>query len=392
MWYTDSADAENLWGNSLMKMKKNEIEEEQLYSGIYEEEITEPFNPKDVDIISQPMVISNIIDQLKCGDILLEPDFQRHPDLWNDKQQSRLIESLMIRIPLPTFYFDSTDDDKLIVVDGLQRLYAIKRFMVLEHDDEARLALTDLEYLKEYEGKKFEELPPVMQRRIKTQTLMTYVIRPGTPDKVRTSIFTRINTGGLTLKPAEIKNSVYRGQAANLLKELAYSEEFKKATRNKIDSRRMLDCEFVNRFLAFYLLGTEQYSGNLEDYLNDVMILLQKASKATIEKCRRDFLKAMKYAACIFSDKAFRKITANGRYGMINKPLYDAVTVNLAKLSVQECDELLIKKDKLMDKYFELLKNKKFTSIITSGTAAIDNVRNRHSAIYNLFQEVLKDD
>ena len=77
--------------------------------------------------------------------------------------------------------------------------------------------------------------------------------------------------------------------------------------------------------------------------MNDGMIRLQKESKATIEKCRVDFLKAMKYAACIFGDIAFRKITANDRYGMINKPLYDAVTVNLAKLSVQDCKNLLKK-------------------------------------------------
>ena len=154
----------------------------------------------------------------------------------------------------------------------------------------------------------------------------------------------------------------------------------------------MLDCEFVNRFLAFYLLGTEAYSGNLEDYLNDAMIRLQKESKATIRKCRTDFLKAMKYAACIFDDIAFRKITANGRYGMINKPLYDAVTVNLAKLSVQDCKRLLKKKDKVMEKYAALLKDKTFSSIITSGTAAIDHVRIRHSEIGKLFQEVLEDD
>lgn len=267
-------------------VKRCDVEEELLYSETGKKEITEPFNPKDVDIIPQPMVISNIIDQLKYGDIILEPDFQRRPGLWNDKQQSRLIESLIIRIPLPTFYFDSTDDDKFIVVDGLQRLYALKRFMVLDRDDENRLALTDLEYVHEYEGKKFEELPTNIQRRINTQTLTAYVIRPGIPDKVRTSIFTRINTGGLTLEPAEIKNSVYRGQAANLLKELAHSNEFVKATRNKIDSSRMLDCEFVNRFMAFYLLGIKKYSGNLEDYLNDAMGQLQKAPASTIDRCR----------------------------------------------------------------------------------------------------------
>lgn len=370
----------------------DEIEEEQLYTEACEQEIVEPFNPKDVDIISQPMVISNIIDQLKYGDIILDPDFQRHPDLWSPRQQSRLIESLIIRIPLPTFYFDGTDDDKLIVVDGLQRLYAIKRFMALDIDDTDRLVLTELEYLKEYEGRKFEELPPSIQRRIKTQSLTAYIIRPGTPDKVRTSIFTRINTGGLTLEPAEIKNSVYRGQAASLLKELAHSDEFVKATRNKIDSRRMLDCEFVNRFLAFYLLGVEQYSGNLEDYLNNVLIRLQKESESVIKKCRIDFLKAMKYAADIFGDIAFRKINANERYGKINKPLYDAVTVNLARLSVQDCERLLRNKDKLLLNYMKLLRNKKFVDIITSGTATISNVEGRYHAIYELFQEELRDD
>lgn len=375
-----------------MDIESCAIEEEQLYLDTDEEEITEPFNPKDVDIITQPMVISNIIDQLKYGDILLEPDFQRRPDLWNSTQQSRLIESLMIRIPLPSFYFDSTDDDKLIVVDGLQRLYAIKKFMVLDLNDKDRLALTGLEYLKEYEGKKFEDLPSSIQRRIKTQSLTAYVIRPGTPDRVRTSIFTRINTGGLTLTPAEIKNSVYRGQAANLLKELAHSEEFVKATRKKIDPSRMLDCEFVNRFLAFYLLGTEQYSGNLEDYLNEVMIRLRKEPKSTIEKCRIDFLKAMKYIANIFGEIAFRKITANGRYGRLNKPLYDAITVNMAKLSEKECEQLLVKKDKLLEEYDKLLKDKKFVNIITSGTAAIDNVKGRHNAIYKIFRKVLADD
>lgn len=374
------------------EMKPDEVEEEQLYSEIYEEEIVEPFNPKDVDIISQPMVISNIVEQLKYEDILLEPDFQRHPDLWSPKQQSRLIESLIIKIPLPTFYFDSTKDDKLIVVDGLQRLYAIKRFMVLEREDPDRLVLTDLEYLQEYEGKIFEELPPGIQRRIKSQILTAYIIRPGTPDKVRTSIFTRINTGGLTLEPAEIKNSVYRGQAANLLKELAHSDEFIKATRNKIDSSRMLDCEFVNRFLAFYLLGIKNYSGNLEDYLNNVMSRLQSESKSTIEKCRVDFLKAMKYSSDIFGDIAFRKLNKDERYGRINKPLYDSITVNLAKLSIDDCEKLLRKKNTLLEKYNILLKDQKFVDIITSGTAAIINVKGRYKTIHKLFQEVLVND
>ena len=368
------------------------VEEEILYNGSEDGVITEPFNPKDVDIISQPMTISNLADRLEYGDIILDPDFQRRPDLWDAGKQSRLIESLIIRIPLPTFYFDSTEDDKLIVVDGLQRLNAIRRFIVLKPEDPDRLVLEKLEYLKEYEGYSFEMLPTSIRRRIKEQLITAYVIRPGTPDKVRTSIFTRINTGGLTLEPAEIKNSVYRGQAANLLKELAHSAEFIQATRGKIDSRRMLDCEFVNRFLAFYLLGTERYEGNLEDFLNNVLIRLQKETPEEIDKCREAFFRSMRYARDIFGEHAFRKINADGRYGQINKPLFDAVSVNLAKLSAADCEALLAGKEKLKKKYTALLKNEKFVDIITRGTATISNVRSRHKNLDKIFHEVLSDD
>lgn len=369
-----------------------EVESEFLYDGNDEGIITDPFNPKDVDIVSQPMVIANIVESLKDGDIILDPDFQRIPDLWDSQKQSRLIESLIIRIPLPTFYFDAGTNEKLIVVDGLQRLYAIKRFMALEKDDPQRLFLTGLEYLTEYNGRSFEMLPSNIQKRIKSQVITAYIIRAGTPDKVRTSIFTRINTGGLTLQPAEIKNSVYRGQAADLLKELAHSEEFIQATRGKIASSRMLDCEFVNRFLAFYLLGVELYEGNLEDFLNNVMIRLQKESDDVLDKCRADFLKAMRYAKKIFGDSAFRKINANDKYGRINKPLYDAVSVNLAKLSERDCARLLEKREKLNVRYKRLLKDKKFVDIITNGTAKILNVQDRYKKINVIFQEVLADD
>ena len=105
-------------------MSNNSVEKENLYDKNVLEKglITDPFNPKDVDIVSQVMAISNILDRLEHDEIILEPDFQRYKNLWDDQKQSRLIESLIIRIPLPSFYFDYDEDDHLIVVDGLQRL------------------------------------------------------------------------------------------------------------------------------------------------------------------------------------------------------------------------------------------------------------------------------
>ena len=154
----------------------------------------------------------------------------------------------------------------------------------------------------------------------------------------------------------------------------------------------MLDCEFVNRFLAFYLLGLELYTGNLEEFLNNVMIRLQQEPKEQIEIFRQDFFKAMKYANLIFGDSAFRKININGKYGRINKPLFDSISVNLAKLSINDCEKLLQNKSKLHGKYTALLQNKEFVAIITNGTAKIPNVQNRYRQIKNIFQEVLDDD
>lgn len=377
-------------------MGKNDyIEDEKLYDADNQVgQYIEPFDPKDVDIVPQTMVISNIMERLQYDEIILDPDFQRHSDLWDDVKQSRLIESLIIRIPLPTFYFDYADDenDKLIVVDGLQRLNAIKRFAVLEKDDPKKLRLTGLEYLSEFEGCLYEELPISIRRRIKEQTIISYVIRSGTPEKVRTSIFTRINTGGLTLQPAEIKNSVYRGQAANLLRHLAGTEEFKRATRNKIDSSRMLDCEFVNRFLAFYILGIDKYKGNLEDYLNDVLIKIQKDSPEEIEKYKKGFMQAMIYAYSIFGENAFRKLNKNGKFGQINKPLFDAVSVNLAKLKEEECSILAKNKELLLERYMQLLKKEAFINNITNGTAKVASVESRHHDILNLFRGIIDND
>lgn len=126
--------------------------------------------------------------------------------------------------------------------------------------------------------------------------------------------------------------------------------------------------------------------------MNDAMIMLQKEAGDTLERCRKDFLKAMTYAHRIFGDTAFRKLNANGRYGRINKPLYDAVSVNLAELSEQNCEMLLERKERLLCSYAALLGDVEFLDIITNGTAKIQNVQSRHARIHEIFQEVLADD
>ena len=132
------------------------------------------------------------------------------------------------------------------------------------------------------------------------------MIKAGTPDKVRNSIFERINTGGMVLTSAEIRNSVYRGRAANLLKKMVEVSEFKLATDGKIKSERMLDREFANRFLAFYLLGIENYHENLDDFLNDVLIRVKNDDSIDCDDLVNRFSNALKLARIIFGKEIGR--------------------------------------------------------------------------------------
>ena len=386
----ENYDGSNCNHGTVVTGEYEEQEEEELYISGKEGEISSPFDPRLVDIESKPMVISNIVSRLKYDDILLDPDFQRNKNLWNEDKQSRLIESLLIKIPLPTFYLDMVEGDKFVVVDGVQRLCAINNFMARESDDPKLLKLQGLEYLQEFNGKTYYELPSNLQRRLNESIIQTYVIKEGTPDKVRNSIFERINTGGLVLQPAEIKNSVYRGRASSFVKRLAESEAFILATNGKINPERMLDREFVNRFLAFYLLKIEEYHENLEDYLNDVLILIKNDLSLDLDSVERAFLQAMDLSHRLFKERAFRKKTERGRFSRINKPLFETVTVELAKISEIEADKLIKNRDSFLNEYYELFSDDRFVRVITNGTASLESVTYRHRKFEKLIKKYLE--
>lgn len=375
----------------MIKLDEN-IDNETLYMEGDIADIRKPFDPKKVDIVKQTMVVSNVVARLRENEIILDPDYQRNPNLWDAVKQSRLIESLIVRIPLPSFYFDYTENDEYIVVDGLQRLWTLKNFIVLDKDDKHKLCLKGLEYLKEYEGFMFENLPKNIQRRILEQELLAYVIRPGTPDNVKNSIFQRINTGGMVLTPAEIRNSVYRGKVAQLLKNCAESEAFVRATRAKISSSRMLDREFALRAIAFYHLGVDVYRGNLEEYFYDALENLKSADDKVLSDIYRSFVAAMNTSASLFGEHAFRKINKNGHYGQINKPLYECVTVLIAKLGETERVRLEKNAVKFLDEYEMLLRDHCFAEAITSGTARISNVNLRYQAMDKIIKRYTGND
>lgn len=345
-----------------------------------------PFNPRDIDIKTKTMSMDNIIKRLKENEIDLAPDFQRNMNLWDDEKQSRLIESLLIKFPLPAFYFDGSDDNKWLVVDGLQRLSAIKNFVV-----DQTLRLTGLEFLEKLNGHTFAELPRTFQRQIEEAEIISYVINPGTPEDVKFNIFKRINTGGLVLEPQEIRHALNQGIPARFVAELAQLEEFKRATGYVISSKRMLDREFVTRFISFYINDPNGYKPDLDTFMTKSMGQIKHLSEKERDEIKSNFSEAMKCVMAIFGKWAFRKVyDITEKRRPINKALFEVWSVMLARLNDSQRHAIINNKELVFERFIILMNmDNFFVSSITSSTGDKSRIKYRFSEIENLLKESL---
>jgi len=352
-----------------------------------DDRIIKPFDPSKIRVETKNTTMDVLIKRLRNSEIDLAPDFQRRAGIWKDGAQSRLIESMLIKIPLPAFYMDATEDNKWLVVDGLQRLTTLKRFVI-----DQSLILCEIEFLSELTGKKYDDLARSFQRRIEETQIVMYLIQPGTPNRVKFDIFRRINTGGAPLSAQEIRHALNQGKIIKVLENLAYSNEFKAATANGVSPKRMDDRECVLRFLAFTVNSPENYAAdNFDGFLNDSMAQLNQMSDELLEKLSKQFKSAMKIATALFRRDAFRKrYQRDSMRHPINKALFESWSVNLGQLSIDKAERLVEKKDAIIDRFIQLMNEKDFEIAVTQGTGAIKRVRLRFKSIRKIIMEVLE--
>lgn len=185
-----------------------------------DEAIARPWDPNKIRVSTKNFSIRQVLDQIDDHDLELAPDFQRN-FVWTLDQKSRLIESILLQIPLPTFYFAEDDDGMYRAVDGLQRLTTIHSFV-----RRGEFALRGLEYLNSANGQYFEDLPQAWKRRIFSSQLVVHVIDPSTPSDVKYNIFKRLNTGGSPLNAQEIRHCMSKNRSRDFLRKCAFSPEF----------------------------------------------------------------------------------------------------------------------------------------------------------------------
>jgi len=388
-----------------------EIEEELTSDGLHksgiereldddDSEISNPFDPNDIAIVTKNPSIDSVIKRIEHKEIELNPDFQRKGGIWQIKEKSRLIESLLLNIPLPVFYVAADKDDNWIVVDGLQRLTTLKEYI-----EDKTLILKNLEFLTQFEGLKFESLPRNMQRRILETEPVFHIIQPTTPKTVTRTIFKRINTSGLPLSAQEIRHALYNGKSTALLKELSECEEFKMATNNSISDDRMADRECVLRYLAFSHRSPGDYKNkDLDGFLSRTMEVFNAMPDERINYYRQQFKKAMLNCHTVFGIEAFRKQAFNkDRLFPISKALFETWSVILSNCNDDEIEILKERYEDLQDRFIKLLNGQHLPSAVNDyeyiflnfakaiqQTADVKSVHFRFAAVKSLVDDVLQ--
>ncbi|WP_062263686.1 DUF262 domain-containing protein [Endozoicomonas arenosclerae] len=374
---------------NVIELEEEQFESEGEESDSNPDDQMQPFNPSKIDIAVSPVSMDSLIERMEHGEIELNTDFQRRADLWSPNKMSRLIESILIRLPLPAFYFDASDEDKWLVVDGLQRLSAIRRFVI---DKERPLRLHGLEFLsKELKGKTYDELPRVYKRRLKECQVTTYQIRPTTPTEVKYSIFQRINTGGLTLNNQEIRHAMAKPRERDFLKKCAENQYLIMTMGDQ--SRRMSDQEHVLRFFAFFQHDFQTSKKNITAFLDDMLEEIKQKADAELAAMKCLFDTAIERCNRLLDDDAFLKILdGSQRQKRKSSTLFEVWSVCLGRYEPEEFAILESSKDVVKARNRELLKNDtEFFNAITYSTQKVENVRVRHDRVKNLLDRVLRE-
>jgi len=315
---------------------------------------------------------------------ILNPDFQRD-FVWDIATQSKFIESSLMRIPLPVFYLAEQENGNTVVVDGLQRLTTFKRYLSNE------FALQKLAIKSPLQGKKFDELSPKLQNRLEDTQLILYLIDHKVPEQAKLDIFERVNSGK-PLTHQQMRHALYNGPGTRWLKEQAQNELFKKNTGfNNNQHKEMLDCEYINRFCAFTLLGKDQYHGKMDQFLAETLKYMNEMTDTQLNEEAEKFQRSMKNNENVFGEKAFRNPHSKTKRTPLNVALFDLFSVCLSHDSETEVSQ---KAEKIRKAFQTLMGNKTFRSSINSNFAKANqkhNIEVRFNlATKHIFNEVMK--
>jgi uncharacterized protein with ParB-like and HNH nuclease domain len=334
-----------------------------------------------------------ILTRYEDGD-LLKPELQRKY-VWSRVEASRFIDSILLGLPVPSIFFAKEENETMLIIDGYQRIMTVNDYVKGTFTGDGKVfKLSNTENINpRWRGKAFVELEPEEKRKIKNTTIHAIIFEQKHPknDTGMYQIFERINTGGRTLKPQEIRNCIYQGKCNDLLIELNKNNDWRKIVGLKDEDSRMADIELILRFFAMkdlhFRKEKEHTQVNLTKYLNDYMGDKKNITSEEYNSMKNQFVKMIEFCNEKFSENSFKNIKKGTVEFVkkVNPAIFDAVAVSTIYAieknhSFEECNYI--------EKYINLLNTDEFMDAASNRTTNIENIKKRIKLASNILYGV----
>jgi hypothetical protein len=327
-------------------------------------------------LVTQPIDYSlvSLVSQIKSNTIFLRPisdrpRFQRNY-VWSNTLASRLIESILLSVPIPPCFFSQNEEYELDVIDGQQRLFSIYRFLENQYE------LNSLEVISEINGLRFHQLPSRLQKQLNTFSIRCVIITNESHPEIKFEVFERLNTNTVPLNAQELRNCVYRGKLNEYLKDATEFRPWLEILGKRHPDVRLRDEELVLRYFAYQRLGILSYRTPQKHWLNEAAKIGRSMSDREVERFKLSWENAISVCRVWFNEKeCFRKRGSKS----INKALFDIVMQTASKNTIETAIE---NREAFRDFYFKIIDDEEFSDHISR---AIDHKRRvlRRFAIWN---------
>ena len=322
--------------------------------------------------------LSLIKEMFDDGDIIPQPDYQRDY-VMDVKLASRLIESVLLNIPIPTVYLCEELDGRFSIIDGQQRMTSFVKYLKNE------FALKGLEELSELNGKKFSELEKTLQRTLKSCTLNSIILTKESQE-LKYEIFARLNQGSIRLKPQELRNCIYRGTLNNMIEEIAKNNRYLNDLFLENNKRKNYQ-EYILRFFA--LRNFNDYSSSMTKTMNNFMIKHQNADEQEIKEFKELYNRTIDIIKQVFGSTAFCAYDRQKNQFMnkFSGSIYDSITIACSMFNPHD---LMAHADEIRNQVNEIKKNNlTYQDYTYAATGSKNRVIGRIMIIYQLIENII---
>ena len=355
---------------------------------------SEVFDKKNIFTESSDPSIESLHSRSKKGRLLIQPEYQRKY-VWDDLKASKLIESILLNIPLPVIYIAEEADGKSVVIDGQQRLTSPFSF-IDGHLNGDRFKLKGLSVLTELNGKTYSELAQEVQTKIDEFPIRVITIKKESDPNLKFEIFVRLNEKATPLNHQELRNCIFRGKYNDLLKKLADDPDFRSLL--PFDNKRMVDVELVLRFAAFYHRSYHNYKAPIKNFLNREMEDNRDINSNKEEELKVAFKNSITIIRSLLGENAFKRFYSgdekhpNGYWeeSRINISLYDILMWSFAN---KDKNQIMRNLDSIREGLVDLMtRDRDFIDSIEKATSKKDAVKTRFKKWDDVLDEILKHD